>query len=214
MKRFAIFVAVGLLLFTGEARAEEGDGWFQGHRGFTTKVSVGGAFRALYSVPIGAVDIALAPGIQTRTGGWYGVVGLLFGQTEYGLGTSQLRLGASWEAPVGRARLGLTPRASAIMVRRETYDDTLQAWALGAAAFASYDLITERGYAIYGAIEAGADFFKGSGTTPPVFVGGTLVVGARFFTSPATEAAARPILIAQSASRAPRPGSAAAGRTP
>jgi hypothetical protein len=185
VKRLTPFAATALLLasspaMAGEESAEDRER-VRDHRGFALKLSAGGALRKLYSVPVGAVDLTVAPGAQTSSGGWFGVLGVLVGQTESGNTAAQLRLGASWELPLGPVHLGLSPRVSLLSVTRATTGNLMLAGAFGGAAFVTWDVIEQPSYVVYVGLEGAADDFEGNGTTPSVFWGGTIALGVRVF---------------------------------
>jgi hypothetical protein len=179
VKSVAILGMTAILTTAGAAHAGDASGFFEGKRGFSMKVAAGGSFRRLYTIPIGAADLSLAFGSQTRSGGWYGGAGLLLGSTEHGLDVTQLRFGASWEAPIDRLHLGLSIRASITMIDRASNGGTLIADGYGGTFFLSYDVVSKPNYALYAVLEPSADALNGNDS--PVLLGGTLGVGARFF---------------------------------
>ena len=153
-------------------------GWFAGQRGFSFKLGLGTAYRRLYSVPIGAADIDLAFGAQTRSGGWYGAVGMLLGSTAEGLATTQIHLGPSWEAPIGPVHLGVSPEASLLIVSRASADSRMGSATLGGAAFTTVDVVSGESYALTLGFKATVDALTdGDG---PMW-GGTASLGLRTF---------------------------------
>ena len=185
MKRVVLSILIAVMaamaLTAREARAEEAPGWYEDQRGFSLKLSTGGGLRALYSVPIQGVDVAFSAGAQTRAGGFYWLFGVLAGSTEHGLSTRQFRMGASWEAPIGRLHVGLSPRASLLMIDRASVDESLIGVGLGGAALLGVDVFVGSTVAVYLALEGSADFYDGGGDDTAVLAGGTLALGARLF---------------------------------
>lgn len=180
MRPAASLVAVALLTFALARGARAEGGWFPKHRGPSLKVAAGGAYRQIYSVPMGAADVSFALGAQTAAGAFYGVAGGLFGSTEHGLAMRQLRLGASWEAPLDRLHVGLAPRFTFLTLDRATTDGEMGGAGFGCAGFVSYDLIAGETYAVYGVAEVVFDVYE-PGDDVPVLFGGTIGAGARFF---------------------------------
>lgn len=183
-------LALALLLVPSRARAQAG--WeappqarFEPPRGLSAKLSAGPAYRRVFEVPIAAVDVAADLGWQSAKGAVYGGAEFLFGRTEFGLATQQLRTSLTLEARADRVRFGIALDVTYFAVKRVTSGGEMDQVGLGGSLLWSVDLArTEAGRALYLGAALGGDWLNvvgGSDKSPFPFVWGpTLRLGARY----------------------------------
>lgn len=154
-------------------------GWYAGQRGLTFKVGAGFAYRNVFDISIVGADIALGLGAQTRSGGWFGNVGLVLGKTEGGLFTRQIAVGGSWEAPLDDLHLGVGVGVSHLSFDRVSTSNTIVAIGMGANLFATYDLYAGEEAAVFAGVKGTVDYYNGG--DDGVLLGVSAGLGLRFF---------------------------------
>jgi hypothetical protein len=126
--------------------------------GFSFSAQIDAAFREIYSIPIGAVQVECTFGARTRAGIWSGAIDVLGGSTEHGLTVLQLSLAPQWRAPIGPVQLGLAPTLSVIAVKRLTrYDSYLTSAGGGLWGLFSVDVYTFDEQALFLAARVGLE---------------------------------------------------------
>jgi hypothetical protein len=154
-------------------------GWFANRRGVAFKVGAGFAYRRVFDISVIGADIEIGLGGQTRSGGWFGNAGLLVGQTEGGLVTKKIAVGASWEAPLDDLHLGVGLGLSHLSFDRVTTDNSIVAFGVGGNLFATYDLYAADDTAVFAGIKLAVDYYSGGDNG--ALYGGTAGLGMRFF---------------------------------
>ena len=147
--------------------------------GFSFSAQVDAAFREIYAIPIGAVQVEAAFGGRTPAGIWSGGIGALGGSTAHGLTVLQFYLSPQWRAPIGPVQLGLAPTFSVIAVKRLTRDDSyLTSGGVGLWGLFSVDVYTFDEQALFLGARVGLEGF--SEATAP-FWGASAGIGIRRF---------------------------------
>jgi hypothetical protein len=116
---------------------------------FSIKVSLGGDYRSLYGVPIYGGDARLGLGLETGLFTVYGTAGLTLGTTQYGLTTTIVDLGCSFERRFGPVTLGLPFRPSYLRVGRVTTSGALDSVGVGIAPLVGLDLFSSEGHVLF-----------------------------------------------------------------
>jgi hypothetical protein len=116
---------------------------------FSLKVALGGDYRDLYGVPIYGGDAHLSIGAEMGLYAVYGTAGLTLGTTQYGLGTTIIDLGCSFERRFDRFTLGLPLRPSYLRIARATTGGALDSLGIGIAPFVGFDLIASEGHVLF-----------------------------------------------------------------
>lgn len=158
---------------------ERDDGWFAGQRGLTFKANGGFAYRRIFAIAIVGADLGLGLGAQTRSGGWFGNLGLIVGQTDGGLDTKQIAVGGSWEAPFDRLHAGLGIEITYLSFDRVSTNNRIADLGMGANLFATYDLYLGESMALSAGLKGTVDVY--SGGEVGVLYGATAGLGLRFF---------------------------------
>lgn len=151
-------------------------------RGFSSKLSAGFAYRNLYGIPILAADLQLALGAATRRGSFYGTLGAMLGDTQYGLPVRQIVIGGAYEGAVSkRIRLGVEPRVTYIAITRATSGHAMSDLGLGVHVAGSVDLFHVGWFVMHLGARAGLDVFPGGDSpTTPLLLGATAFAGFRY----------------------------------
>ena len=152
-------------------------GWYAEQRGFVAKLDLGGAYRRLYDVHFGAGEGTMTLGGFSPAGGFLGSVGVMVGETDQGLRTSQVVHTFAWQIPpLPDVHLGAGFRASYVAIRRASSDGVLETLGLGGKVYGAYDFYTASPVAL--SIDAAivVDVLEDA----PLY-GVTLGVGARYF---------------------------------
>jgi Ca2+/Na+ antiporter len=149
-------LALAVLLVSARAAADEPAGPAPGVRPpapvesrFSLKVALGGDYRSLYGVPIYGGDAHLSIGAEMGLYAVYGTAGLTLGTTQYGLGTTIIDLGCSFERRFDRFTLGLPLRPSYLRIARATTGGALDSVGIGIAPFVGFDLVSSEGHTLF-----------------------------------------------------------------
>jgi len=135
--------------------------------------SGGASARSLYGLPVLALDVGGAVGVERRHGGYFFSGRYELGETLHGLSVHAFRLGFSAEAIFDRIRLGGGLDVVDLGFRRATDRSWVDEPGVGAFVFTSVDLVQLDRHALFVGLRGDVDT-PGRGT-----VGGALVLGFR-----------------------------------
>jgi len=144
---------------------------------FSLKVALGGDYRSLYGVPIYGGDAHLFIGAEMGLFAVYGTAGLTIATTQYGLATTIIDLGCSFERRFDRFTLGLPLRPSYLRISRVTTSGALDSLGVGVAPFVGFDLLASEGHVLFLAASMNLDEYLVGSTS--FAWGPTLSIGYR-----------------------------------
>jgi hypothetical protein len=152
-------------------------------RGFSAKLYAGPSYQRIFSSSIAGAELGAFLGGVRGTSGWYGGADAFLGKMEGLLFTWVLRPGATWEARLGRAHVGLGLNVNLIGVQRATTSDYIISGGVGGSAFFTVDLVKGDGGALFLGAKMRADFVQGSGdgNSAPCLWGPSAAIGWRSF---------------------------------
>jgi hypothetical protein len=112
------------------------------------KVALGGDYRTMYGVPIYGGDARASIGADMGPYAFYGTAGLTLGTTQYGLATTIIEVGCSFERRFDRFTVGALLRPSYLRFAKVTTTGGLDSLGIGIAPFVAFDLISSEGHTL------------------------------------------------------------------
>jgi hypothetical protein len=148
------------------------------HRAPVFSIALGGGYRAMYDVPYGSGQLDLGVGADVRHVEIAGHLILEAGAPHPRLPITQLRVGFSARAVLGRFRLGGGVRLGLVFFDRVTRDETQTAGTFSPFISLSVDLFKRGRYALLLGVDAGLDVMITSVEGPLISVGSSLAAAA------------------------------------
>jgi hypothetical protein len=103
----------------------------------------------MYGVPIYGGDARAAVGAKIGSYALYGTAGLTLGTTQYGLATTIIEVGGSFERRFEPFTVGALLRPSYLRFARVTTTGGLDSLGIGIAPFIAFDLISSEGHTLF-----------------------------------------------------------------
>jgi hypothetical protein len=146
----------------------------------TGLLDAGITYQRIYTIPIVAADFGGAVGIETQ---WFAVYfngSMLWGSTQDGLTTRNLRFGPMAEGKIDRFRLGAGAEFDIMWFDRATYTGAITGLGWGGYLFASVDLAKLDPESVYLSVRLNGDLFAGDSNSMAGLWGPSALVGFRF----------------------------------
>jgi hypothetical protein len=143
-------------------------------------LDAGITYQRIYTIPIVAADFGGAVGLETQWFAVYFDASMLWGSTQDGLTTRNVRFGPMAEGKIDRFRIGAGVEFDIMWFDRVTYTGAITGLGWGGYLFASVDLVKLDPESVYLSVRLNGDVFAGDANQLAGLWGPSALVGFRF----------------------------------